>query len=558
VKADELRDIIDQGESLTVEFKGEDKAPLSDRDIVEAVVCLANGQGGRLIVGVENDGRITGARPRHGKTTDPLRIQSLISGRTVPPVTVHAQLATHEDKQVLVIEVPHAERPVQTTGGTSLRRALLADGSAGCVPYYFHELVGRETALRQLDYSALRVPQSSWHDLDPLQFERFRQMSRRFAGDGALVELSDLDLAKALGLVESNSEGPVPTVAGLLLLGREQALQRHLPPHEVAFQVLRGAEVALNEFYHRPLLEVVELLLERFDARNEEQEIQLGMVRLPIPDYARRSFREAVNNALIHRDYTKIGAVHVQWHTDRIEISNPGGFVEGVRLDNLLVTPPRPRNPRLADAFKRCGLVERTGRGIDIIFEGQLRYGRPAPDYTRSTESSVTVILPGGPANLEFARLVAEEEQAGRAPSLEGLMILNYLDRERRIDLPTAARLTQRRDAETRATLEQLVEAALVEARGEKKGRTYHLSAPVYRRLGKPEAYVRTRGFEPIQQEQMVLQYAAAGGRITRREAAELCRISGPQATHLLQRLARAGRLRQRGKRRGTFYEPAE
>jgi ATP-dependent DNA helicase RecG len=388
-----------------------------------------------------------------------------------------------------------------------------------------------------------------------LQFERFRQMSQRFGGDGALVELSDLDLAKALGLVDTNAEGPVPTVAGLLLLGRQQALQHHLPPHEVAFQVLRGAEVAVNEFYRRPLLEVVELLLERFDARNEEQEIQVGMFRLPIPDYARRSFREAVNNALIHRDYTKIGAVHVQWQTDRIEVSNPGGFVEGVRLDNLLVTPPRPRNPRLADAFKRCGLVERTGRGIDIIFEGQLRYGRPAPDYTRSTESSVTVILPGGPANLEFARVVVEEERAGRALSLEGLMILNHLERERRIDLPTAARLTQRGDAETRATLEEVVEAGLVEARGEKKGRTYHLSAPVYRRLGKPEAYVRTRGFEPIQQEQMVLQYVDSHGRISRREAADLCRISPYQATRLLNRLVASGQLRRRGQGRTTYYE---
>jgi len=558
MRAEELRNIIDQGESLTVEFKGEENAPLSDQDMVEAVVCLANGQGGHLLVGVENDGRITGARSRHGQSTDPLRVQSLVAGRTVPPLTVLAQSASLDGKQVLVIEVPRADRPVQTTRGAALRRALLADGSPGCVPYYFHELVGREGALLRLDYSAVRVPQSTWDDLDPLQFERFRQMSERFGGDGAVLDLSDLDMAKALGLVDTNAEGPVPTVAGLLLLGREHALERHLPPHEVAFQVLRGPEVAVNEFYRRPLLEIVELLLERFDARNEEQEIQVGMFRLPIPDYARRSFREAVNNALIHRDYTKIGAVHVQWHPDRIEVSNPGGFVEGVRLDNLLVTPPRPRNPRLADAFKRCGLVERTGRGIDIIFEGQLRYGRPAPDYTRSTESSVTVVLPGGPANLGFAQVVVEEEQAARPLSLDGLMILNYLDRDRRIDLPIAARLTQRGDADTKATIERLVEAGMVEARGEKKGRTYHLSAALYRRLGQSDAYVRTRGFDSIQQEQMVLQYAASEGRITRREAAQLCQISDPQATHLLQRLAKSGRLRQHGKRRGTYYEPAK
>lgn len=79
----------------------------------------------------------------------------------------------------------------------------------------------------------------------------------------------------------------------------------------------------------------------------------------------------------------------MQWHEDRIEISNPGGFPEGVRLDNLLVTPPRPRNPSLADAFKRAGIVERTARDIDTIFFEQLRNGRPVPSYERSTETDV-------------------------------------------------------------------------------------------------------------------------------------------------------------------------
>lgn len=100
------------------------------------------------------------------------------------------------------------------------------------------------------------------------------------------------------------------------------------------------------------------------------------------------------------------------------------------------------------------------------------------------------------------------------------------------------------------------MESGLVEARGERKGRSYHLSAATYRRLGTQAAYVRQRGFEPLQQEQMVLQYVQAHGRITRHEAAELCRISGPQATRLLAKLTREGKLVQRGERKGTFYEP--
>lgn len=100
----------------------------------------------------------------------------------------------------------------------------------------------------------------------------------------------------------------------------------------------------------------------RFRARNREREVLVGMTRVGVADYAERSFREAVANALVHRDYTRMGAVHVQWRADRLEVSNPGGFPAGVRLDNLLVTAPRPRNPLLADALKRAGIVERTGR----------------------------------------------------------------------------------------------------------------------------------------------------------------------------------------------------
>lgn len=103
--------------------------------------------------------------------------------------------------------------------------------------------------------------------------------------------------------------------------------------------------------------------------------------------------------------------------------------------------------------------------------------------------------------------------------------------------------------------LHLLVEAGLVESRGEKKGRTWHLSAATYRRLGQPAAYVRQRGFEPLQQEQMVLQYVEKHGRIARREAAELCRISGPQAYRLLDRLAESGQLVREGRRgRGVGY----
>ncbi|MGQ9804231.1 MAG: hypothetical protein ACUVSH_10425 [Anaerolineae bacterium] len=152
-------------------------------------------------------------------------------------------------------------------------------------------------------------------------------------------------------------------------------------------------------------------------------------------------------------------------------------------------------------------------------------------------------------------RLIVEENRSGRLLGLDELLILNRLWQQRRLNSPEAARLIQKTEGEARAVLERLVEAGLVEARGERKGRAYHLSAATYRRLGEEAAYVRQRGFEPLQQEQMVLQYVERYGKITRREAADLCQIGPHQATRLLNRLVQKGVLVRHGQRKGARYE---
>lgn len=473
---------------------------------------------------------------------------------------MRAEVLPLDGKEVLAIEVPTARSPVGTADGKFLRRAIGGDGKPACVPLHFHEMQSLQADRGVLDYSALAVEGARWADLDPLELERFRRFVRESQGrgDGALLDLADLELAKALGAVQANGDVAAVRVLGLLLFGREESLRRLLPTHEVAFQVLSGRRVEVNDFFRWPLLRVVDELLARFRARNREEEALVGMLRIGLPDYSPAAFREGMANALIHRDYTRLGAVHVQWHDDRLEIANPGGFPEGVRLDNLLVTQPRPRNPLLADAFKRAGIVERTARGIDTIFYEQLRNGRPAPSYDRSTEAGVVLVLPGGEANLDFAVLVAEESQADRPLSLDDLLILNHLWLERSVTTSEAAKLIQKPEAEARARLQRLVESGLVEPRGEGKGRSWHLSAATYRRLGRKADYVRQRGFEPLQQEQMVLQYVGKHGSISRGEVAELCRITPSQAYRLLKRLERRGRIaRVSGSTKGSRYGQA-
>jgi len=452
-----------------------------------------------------------------------------------------------------------ARIPVGTTEGLYVRRAIGALGRPECLPFHFHEMQALQADRGVLDYSSLSVPEARWEDLDPLEFARFRRSIRESEGlgDSSLLNLSDLELAKALGAVEANHEVAAIRVLALLLFGHEAALRRFLPSHEVAFQMLADTRVEVNDFFRWPLLRAMDEILTRFRARNREEELLVGMVRVGVPDYSRRAFREGVANALIHRDYTQLGTVHIQWHRDRIEIHSPGGFPQGIRLDNLLVAGPKPRNPLLADAFKRAGIVERTARGIDTIFYDQLRNGRPAPSYARSTQVTVTLVLPSGKPDLDFVRLVVEESQKGRTFGLDELLVLNALRREGQLSLAHAARLIQKSETDAQMTLLPLTEAGLVVARRQRQEMVYELSAATTRRLGVSPTRKGAREMEDLRElEQKILDYASKRGRITRRETATLCGITDRQSRGLLERLVREGRLVRKGEGRGAFYAP--
>lgn len=169
MKPDAARALIAAGETLAVEFKGEERAPLRDRDLVEAVICLANRAGGEpawLFVGVEDDGRITGARPRHGAVTVPARVAASIANRSRPSLSVHVENVVIGDKTVLVIEAPPQRQPVSTSEGVFLRRVLGGDGRPACAPMDVFAMQSLQADRGLLDPSAQAVADARWEDLD--------------------------------------------------------------------------------------------------------------------------------------------------------------------------------------------------------------------------------------------------------------------------------------------------------------------------------------------------------------------------------------------------------
>ncbi|MFZ1409934.1 MAG: RNA-binding domain-containing protein [Micropruina sp.] len=543
--------------TFTVEFKRAARAQdINDREIVEAVVCLANGRGGHLVLGVEDDGRVPGVRPRHGDDTKPHLLSALILNKTDPPLACRASLHTLDGLDVAVVEVPDSPLPVGTTEGVFKRRSTKSDGTPECVPYRAHELQSAAFLAMGRDYAEVEARDVTLDDLDPREFERFRLLAAGIDGDSVLSGSSDRQILRALRLLGLCPTGEEFVALGaVLLFGTPGTLARSVPNAEVLFQEVNArGEIVTNDTLRMPLLRAIDELQARVAARNPEQELMLGIHRIGIPRVPLSVVREAIANALVHRSYAEPGPVLVKLGSEDFTVSSPGGLPAGVTLENLL-DQSRPRSVVLAEAFKRAGLVDRAGRGIPQMFGSLLRGGRGEPDYSHTTDASVTVRIPTSDADLDMVRfIVSWEEENAQYLALSELRILHELksggpasakDLQNDLDLPSS---------QVRSQCTRLIELGLIESHGQGRTRLFHLSSAFYRAAEDRNAYIRVRRGDPIHREQMVLAYIKEYGSITRGQVMKLVMIDAGEARSVLRRLVDSGAIELRGQRRGAHY----
>ncbi|MBQ6303253.1 MAG: putative DNA binding domain-containing protein [Clostridiales bacterium] len=532
---------IPLNETLEIEFKSDVKC-YSDHDLIEEIVGMTNTIGGVLYLGVEDDGSITGVHEKH---KDAVGVTALIANNTVPPVSVRAEIIT-DGKDILKIEVPRSRAIVSTSSGKILRRRLKMDGTPEVVPMYSYEIPSRLSELGLLDFSAQPLPGATIKDLDPNQRVRLRKIiQNRQGGEKSLLSLPDDELDIALRLVTEVGGKLTPTVTGMLLIGKEERIQELMPTAKSTFQVLEGTAVRMNEDSTKPLLEVFENYETYLKAWNPERETEYGLFRIPIPEFDWAAFREGLVNAFCHRDYTMIGEVRVLIDDEGLVISNPGGFVDGVNLKNLLTVEPHGRNPALADAMKRIGLAEKTGRGIDRIYEGSIIFGRPWPDYSESTSRTVKLFIQRAKADLPFAKLVADEQnRQGKPLSIYTLMILSLLKNERRCNIDRMIEITNLSENKVRSAVENMIEMGLVEASGNGKNRSYILGKKIYREINESIQYVRQTDIDSIRYPELVLKLARTqNGIITKQDICELLKITPSQAYSLIKKLQKENKI---------------
>ena len=534
--------MIPKNETLTVEFKSDLKR-YSDRELVEEIVGMANTEGGVLYLGVEDNGQPTGVHENH---KDPIGLAAMLANMTVPSISVRAEIIRENDTDIMKIEIPISRTVVATSAGKTLRRRLNAEGNPENVPMYPYEIPSRLSELSLLDYSAQPLSGASQDDLDPNERIRLRKIiQNRQGGEKNLLQLTDEELDRALRLTTEKEGKIIPTVTGMLMIGKEERLKVLMPTVRTDFQVLEGTTVRMNETMFGPLLDVFERIETYVNAWNPEREMEYGLFRLPIPEFDRNAFREGLVNAFCHRDYTMLGSVRVLIDDEGLTISSPGGFIDGVNLKNLLTVEPHGRNQVLADALKRVGLAEKTGRGIDRIYEGSIIYGRPWPDFSETTSRCVKLYIQRAKPDITFTKMIVDEQnRIGRAFSIYPLMILSALKNERRATVERLAEITNLTEARIRTSIENLVERGLIEEVGNGKNRAYILGAKVYHESDESVAYVRQTGIDKVRYPELILKLAKQqGGFVTKTNASDLLNISERQAYTILAKLVKEGQL---------------
>ncbi|MCR5147445.1 MAG: putative DNA binding domain-containing protein [Eubacterium sp.] len=534
--------IIPYKEDLVIEFKSDIKR-YPDSELIDEIVGMANTKGGTLYLGVEDDGQITGVNKVH---KDAIGVTALIANNTVPSVSVRADIITEDGKDVLKIEIPISRTVVSTRSGKMLKRRLKADGSPEVIPMFSYEIVTRLSELALLDFSAGPLAGATVDDFDPNQRIRLRNIIQtKPGGEKNLLSLTDDELDKALRFTTEIDGKVYPTVTGMLILGKENRIAELMPTVKAAFQVLEGTKVRINTETSAPLLEVFEKFETFAEAWNPEREVSYGLFRVAVPEFDKAAFREGLINAFCHRDYTMLGTVRVLIDDEGMTISSPGGFIDGVTLENLLTVEPHGKNPALADALKRIGLAEKTGRGIDRIYEGSIIYGRPWPDYSETTSTNVRLFIQRAKADDDFTKFIADEQnRIGRPLSIYALMILSLLKNEKRLSLDRIVKMTHLAEGKLLGSVENLIEDGLVEGVGSGKSRSYILSEKIYKNSNRSIQYVRQTGIDKVMYPEMIIKLARTqDGFITKQDVAELLSLTPEQAYSEIKKLVKEGRI---------------
>lgn len=444
--------IIQTGESQTVEFKES-----FDREALETVIAFSNTKGGLLFIGVSDNGTVRGIS---------VGVESLknwsnqIYQVTEPTVIPELQTEELNGKQIVIITVQEYPLKPVSFRGKCLRRVSNSNRKMSPLEIAQMHLMSTGNS-----WDALPARDNDVNALDAEQIKRYIQSSattgrkRFFSTDKPLKIIEKLELFK----------NDKPTWAAVLLFGKNP--QSPLTQATIHCGRFKGETTIIDDrLISGSIIDQVEEVMD-FIRKNTNVEFRITgkPQREEIWDYPLDALREAVINAICHRDYSELSDIQIKIFDETIQIWNPGGLPFELTIDDLLdpAHSSKPRNKLIAQIFYDIALIERYGSGIQRMIHACIAAGLPEPVFEEKF----------GGFSIEFRKNIYSDNYLMQLGLNERqIKAVLYVKNYEKITLSTFKKLIPEISEKTLyRDIINLVEKKILKSSGQKKGRIYYL-----------------------------------------------------------------------------------
>ena len=478
---DSVEELLEAKEGEHVQFK-EAKNRFDFGEAARCCCALANDGGGKLVFGISDKRPRSVVGSRAFEQPERTRMGLIDKLK----INVDFQLFTYEEKRVLVFDVK--SRPI---GLPILYEgvAWIYDGDTlKEMPEEKRRKIYEEIGT---DFSGKICDGATIKDLDEAAIEAFRAKWIEKSGNKKLATRSKEQILIDCGAMTDAGV----TYAALILFGKSEALVRFLPQAEIIFEY-RSSEASgpanQREEFKSGFFTCYDRIWELVNLRNDKQHYQEGFFVFDIFTFNERVVREAILNAVSHRNYQFGGSIFVRQYRDRLVVESPGGLPFGITLDNIL-DRQLPRNRRIAEILSLCGMVERSGQGMNLMFELSVQEAKPLPDFTGTDEFFVSVTLNGLIIDKAMLSVINRiSERSTELLSTEDFLVIDALYHDRPLNGKMQARLPR------------LVEMGIVEHIGRKK---YVLARSLYAATGKTGVHTRHVGLDKDTNKALLLKH---------------------------------------------------
>lgn len=466
MKLNNIEDLIKHGESNTLEFK---TSTAKIKSAFETICGYLNAKGGTVLIGVKNNKQIVG---QHVTDQTRLEIANYIS-KIEPAVSIDVDyVPVSENKFVIKIAAkPNPSSIPYIFDGKPFWRV---ESSTKPMPQQrYHQLL-MEKAHKIDSWELTKATKLGLDDLD--HNEIINTIKESINRGRMKPHLATEDPQEALLRLKLLVDGHISNAAIVLFCNDPMPYYPQCLLRMAKFKgtdksdLLDSRMVNGNAF---TLLEEAENFLMRHMSIKSEF-IPGKMARKDIPDYAPRAVREAVVNAICHRDYTiKGGSISFLIYSDRLEITSHGTLPLGIAIEDLKHThESQPRNERITQVMYKRGIIESVGTGTEEMIKECRAIGKPDPTYLERGNTFVVCFKAKGIADIVEPRLLQKISE--RQKAILGMLLdtgpSSSTEIIKRLDLTIAER-TLRRD------LNQLLDLGLVKVKGKGPSTLWYLSA---------------------------------------------------------------------------------